>query len=97
MLNSDQTGDPSRELNPKRLTSGTQKEEKPSCAHAAGLCPTLSSHESPRQLRAAGTMPPYPLLVDVSEEDAVFLVLLLLQGVMPVLGLHQAARERERP
>lgn len=40
------------------------------------------------------TLPTDPLLVDVGQEDAVLLVEVVVQGVVPVLGLHQAGDQR---
>lgn len=37
----------------------------------------------------------YPLLVYVCQEDAVVAVHILLEGVMPVLGLHQPEEEKK--
>lgn len=38
----------------------------------------------------------YPFLIYVCQEDAVVAVHILLDGVMPVLCLHQAEEEKER-
>lgn len=37
----------------------------------------------------------YPFLIYVCQEDAVVAVHILLDGVMPVLCLHQAEEEKE--
>ena len=53
---------------------------------------TFSLTDSHRRLRAwvEAWHPTDPLLVDVSQEHAVFLVQVVLQGVVPVLRLDQA-------
>lgn len=42
---------------------------------------------------AKETPGPHPLLVYVSQKDAVFPVVLLLQRIMPILCLYQAGKE----
>lgn len=51
---------------------------------------------SPHRLLPSAQHRPYPLLIDVSQENAVLPVVLLLQGVVPILSLDQAGEGRNQ-
>jgi len=56
----------------------------------------LNTKASVLQLAFIHQLGPYPLLIYVSQKDALFSVVLLLQRIMPILCLYQAGEGRNQ-